>query len=101
MVQSRETFVVKNDEDPKPRDFITLKFRVKFTQVLQVYRNQNLKFDFFISRYVIVEIKIKMKNDDELRVLLILKFRVRITLVFKVLINYLLILRNFSFQRLV
>ncbi len=47
MVQSRETFEVKNDDDPEPRVFITLKFRVKFTLNYQVLRNQRLKLEFF------------------------------------------------------
>jgi hypothetical protein len=39
MEESRETFKVKNDDDPTPRVFISLKFRVKFTLVFQVLRN--------------------------------------------------------------
>jgi hypothetical protein len=40
MVLSRETFEVENDDDPKPRVVITLKFRVEFTLVFQVLWNQ-------------------------------------------------------------
>ena len=49
MEQSEETVKVKNDDDPKPRVFISLKFRVKSTLVFQVLRNQRLELDFFLS----------------------------------------------------
>jgi hypothetical protein len=55
MVQSRETLEVKNDDDPKPRVFITLKFRVKFTL------NQEPKIGsgiFLSPRHGIVEMNI-------------------------------------------
>ena len=47
MKQSEETFKVKNDDDPKSRVFISLKFRVKSTLVFQVLRNQRLEMGFF------------------------------------------------------
>jgi hypothetical protein len=59
MEQSEETFKVKNDEDPKSRVFISLKFRVKSILVFQVLRNQRLEMEFFLSpRHGMVEMNL-------------------------------------------
>ena len=90
MKQSEETFKMKNDDDPKTRVFISLKFRVKSTLVFQVLRNQRLELEFFcLLDMVWLKWTFNVKNDDdpEPRVLLILKFRVEFTLAFQAIRN--------------